>query len=117
MMQMSVSHDQPMDGSICQTQGAGGQLQQDMEVASNPAYSAYMLERSLSEDNNGNPHSQHVKRHDPVYLTSMATHGVGQQQYQQVENHQQQYLELPKHQQQQNQVLTKNLEGFVTPNI
>ena len=85
-----------------------------------------MMERSILEDNNGNPHSQHVKRHDPVYLTSVATHGVGQQQYQQVEHqqkqrlqlqhHQQQHLELPKHQQQQSQVLTENLGGFVTPN-
>ena len=32
MMKMSVSPDQPMEGNICQTQGTGGQVQQDMEV-------------------------------------------------------------------------------------
>merc|ERR1711892_1329718 len=99
MMKMSVSPDQPMDGNICQTQGAGGQLQQDMEVSSNPAYSAYMMERSLLEDNNGNPHSQHEKRHDPVYLSSMATHGVWHHQHAQAEHQQKKQLKL-QHQQQ-----------------
>merc|ERR1711892_181580 len=142
MMKMSVSPDQPMDGNRCQTQGAGGQVQQEMEVASNPAYSAYMLERALLEDNNGNPHSQLVKRHDPVYLSSMATHGVWHHQHAQAEHqeqqklelqyHQGQQLELQYHQQQQlelqhqqqlelqqrsceNQGLAEQLGGFVSP--
>merc|ERR1712106_58268 len=114
-----------------------------MGVASNPAYSAYMLERSLLEDNNGNPHSQLVKRHDPVYLTSMATHGVwhgydAQAEHQQqkkleLQYHQQKQLELQYHQQQQlelqhqqqlelqqrsceNQGLAEQLGGCVSPN-
>ena len=81
-----------------------------------------------------NPHSQNVKRHDPVYLTSLASHGVWhtsdmskqqiwQQQQQQIEFQQQQQLEL-KHQQQlelqqrscHNQTLAEQLGGFVLPN-
>ena len=76
----------------------------------------------MLEGNNCNPHSQDIKRHDPVYLTSMAGHGVWQQQ-QQIEYQQQQQLEL-QHQQQlelqqrscQNQILAEQLGGFVTPN-
>ena len=151
MMKMSVSPGQAMDENTCQTQGAGGQVQQDMEVgiheaialttltcyssqvASNPAYSAYMLERSLLEDNNGNPHSQHEKRHDPVYLTSMATHGVWHHQHAQAEHQQKKQLELQYHQQQQlelqhqqllklqqssceNQGFAEQLGGFSSPN-
>ena len=76
----------------------------------------------MLEGNNCNPHSQDIKRSDPVYLTSMASHGVWQQQ-QQIEYQQQQQLEL-QHQQQlelqqrscQNQILAEQLGGFVTPN-
>merc|ERR1712096_79123 len=50
--------------------------QKDMEVPPNPAYTQYMLERSMIEGASCNPHSQEVKRSDPVYLTSMASHGV-----------------------------------------
>ena len=75
----------------------------------------------MLERNNRNPHSQDIKRHDPVYLASMASHGVWQQQ--QSEYQQQQQLEL-QHQQQlelqqrscQNQILAGQLGGFVTPN-
>ena len=79
---------------------------------------------------NPNPaytHSQEIKRSDPVYLTSMASHGVWHnhmdKQQQQIEYQQQQQLEL-QHQQQlelqqrscQNQILAEQLGGFVTPN-
>jgi len=50
--------------------------QQDMEVPPNQAYTQYMLERSGMEEISGDPHSQGLKRSDPVYLTSMASHGV-----------------------------------------
>merc|ERR1719186_1382555 len=50
--------------------------QKDMEVPPNPAYTQYLLERSMMEGTSFDPHSQEVKRSDPVYLTSMASHGV-----------------------------------------
>eukprot|EP00092_Neocalanus_flemingeri_P038481 GFUD01041892.1.p1 GENE.GFUD01041892.1~~GFUD01041892.1.p1 ORF type:complete len:217 (+),score=70.95 GFUD01041892.1:153-803(+) len=86
-----------------------------MEVPPNPAYTQYPLERSVIEGTSCDPHSQEVKRNDPVYLSSIATHGIlcecgGQQQQvlqqqlvlhqQQLELQQQQQLEL-QHQQQQ----------------
>eukprot|EP00092_Neocalanus_flemingeri_P101379 GFUD01129624.1.p1 GENE.GFUD01129624.1~~GFUD01129624.1.p1 ORF type:complete len:141 (-),score=44.12 GFUD01129624.1:14-436(-) len=93
-----------------------------MEVPPNPAYTQYLLERSVIEGTSCDPHSQEVKRNDPVYLSSMATHGIfyqcgGQQQrvlqqqlasqqqqlvlhQQQLEIQHQQQLEL-QHQQQQ----------------
>jgi hypothetical protein len=64
------------------------------QVNANPAYTQYMMERTMLEGNNCNPHSQDIKRHDPVYLTSMASHGVWQQQQQQIQYQQQQRLEL-----------------------
>ena len=120
MMAMSVSPVQEMESNSCHTQGtATAQVQQDMEVQNNPAYTQYMMERIMLEGNNRNPHSQDSKRHDPVYLTSMASHGVWQQQQQQSEYQQQQQLEL-QHQQQlelqqrscQNQLLAEQLGGF-----
>merc|ERR1719186_2558866 len=86
--------------------------QQDMEVPPNPAYTQYMLERSMMEETSCDPHSQEVKRSDPVYLTSMASHGVWhnadmnkqqicQQQQQQLAFQQQQQLELQNQHQQQ----------------
>merc|ERR1712202_46437 len=108
--------------------------QQDMEVPPNPAYTQYMLERSLIEGTSCDPESQEVKRSDPVYLTSMASHGVWhnggmnmqqvcQQQQQQLAFQQQQQLEL-QHQQQlelqqrscHSQILAEQLGGFVLPN-
>merc|ERR1719427_1616395 len=101
--------------------------QQDMEVPPNPAYTQYMLERSLIEGTSCDPHSQEVKRSDPVYLTSMASHGVwhnGDMNRQQIsQQQQQQQLEL-QHQQQlelqqrscHNQILAEQLGGFVFPN-
>merc|ERR1712202_14909 len=50
--------------------------QQDMEVPPNPAYTQYMLERSMLEGTSCDPHSQAMKRQDPVYLSSMASHGL-----------------------------------------
>jgi hypothetical protein len=99
MMTMTVSPVQAMDSNSCHTQGTPtAQVQQDMKVQNNPAYTQYMMERLMLEGNNHNPHSQDIKRYDPVYLTSMASHGVWQQQ-QQIEYQQQQQLEL-QHQQQ-----------------
>merc|ERR1719186_2339426 len=112
--------------------------QQDMEV---PACTQYMLERSVLEGTSCDPHSQAMKRQDPVYLSSMASHDCdGQQQVlpqqfalqqqqlvfqqQQLElQHQQQQLEL-QHQQQlelqqrscNSQILAEQLGGFVLPN-
>merc|ERR1719186_516462 len=78
--------------------------QKDMEVPPNPAYTQYMLERSMLEGTFGDPHSQEVKRSDPVYLTSMCSHGVWhnadmnreqifQQQQQRLASQQQQQLQ------------------------
>merc|ERR1719186_152559 len=108
--------------------------QQDMEVPPNPAYTQYMLERSMIEGTSCDSESQEVKRSDPVYLTSMASHGVWhnggmnmqqvcQQQQQQLAFQQQQQLEL-QHQQQlelqqrscHSQILAEQLGGFVLPN-
>merc|ERR1712119_173704 len=105
-----------------------------MEVNGNQAYVQYMMERSMIEDNYCNPHDQQVKRSDPVYLASMASHGVwhhdqhleqqhSQQYHLELQQHQQQQLEL-QHQQQlelqqrscQNQILAEQLGGFVLPN-
>jgi hypothetical protein len=72
-----------------------------------------MLERIMLEGNNRNPHSQDIKRHDPVYLTSMNSHGAWQQQQQQIQHQQQ--LELQQRSC-QNQILAEQLGGFVTPN-
>eukprot|EP00092_Neocalanus_flemingeri_P101380 GFUD01129625.1.p1 GENE.GFUD01129625.1~~GFUD01129625.1.p1 ORF type:complete len:198 (-),score=89.61 GFUD01129625.1:90-683(-) len=107
--------------------------QQDMEVPPNPAYTFYMLERSCLEGTSCDPPT------DPVYLTSMASHGVwhsedrnrhqiSQQQQQQLA-FQQQLLELQQQQQlefqhQQEledkhgccQILAQQLGGFVLPN-
>merc|ERR1712086_853961 len=82
MMNMSVCPCETLAGTGCQAQGPGEQVQQDIELPSNPAYAQYMVEGSLLDDNNCNPHRQHVKRHDPVTLTIMANQGVGQQQHQ-----------------------------------
>ena len=120
MMAMTVSPVQAMDS--CHTQGtATAAVQQDMEVPTNPAYTQYMMERIMLEGNNCNPHIQDIKRHDPVYLTSMASHGVWQQQ--QIEHQQQHQLELQDQQQLelqqrscQNQILAEQFGGFVTPN-
>merc|ERR1712106_778016 len=122
MMKMSVSPYKTLTATGCQAQGPGERVQQDMELSSNPAYAQYMLERTLLDDNNCNPHNQLVKRHDPV-IAFMANQGVGHQQHQhhnQAEHHQQ--LEI-QHQQQlelqqrscQNQVLAEQLGGFVSP--
>ena len=43
MMKMSVSPGQAMDENICQTQGAGGQVQQDMEVGIHEAIESTAL--------------------------------------------------------------------------
>ena len=110
LMAMTVS---PVQGT------ATAEVQQDMEVPTNPAYTQYMMERLMLEGNNHNPHSQDIKRHDPVYLTSMASHGVWQQQQQHSEYQQQQQLEL-QHQQQlelqqrscQNQILAERWEDL-----
>ena len=89
-----------------------------------------MLERSRIEGTSFDPHSQVVKRSDPVYLTSMASHGVWQTNDKNIENiqqqlayQQQQQLEL-QHQHQlelqqrscHNQILAEQLGGFVLPN-
>eukprot|EP00092_Neocalanus_flemingeri_P101382 GFUD01129627.1.p1 GENE.GFUD01129627.1~~GFUD01129627.1.p1 ORF type:complete len:203 (-),score=99.03 GFUD01129627.1:90-698(-) len=139
MMQMTVSPSQTL--ASCDKQGMSClnsamsdmrvEKQLDMEVPPNPAYTQYLLERST--------HSQEVKRNDPVYLTSMASHGVwhsedrnrhqiSQQQQQQLA-FQQQLLELQQQQQlefqhQQEledkhgccQILAQQLGGFVLPN-
>merc|ERR1712106_1110432 len=118
MMKMSVSPYETQAGS-CQAQGPGEQVQQDMELPPNPAYTQYMLERTLLDDNNCNPHSQLVKRHDPV-IAFMANQGVVRQHHHQAEHHQQVEIQ---HQQQlelqqrscQNQVLAEQLGGFVSP--
>ena len=96
------------------------------QVNPNPAYTQYMMERIMLEGNNCNPHSQDIKRSDPVYLTSMASHGVwhnNMDKQQQLENQQQPQLEL-QHQHQlelqqrscQSQLLAEQLGEFVTPN-
>merc|ERR1712117_77867 len=130
MMNMSVSSCQPTDRTT------SSQKQQDMEqVNGNQAYVQYMMERSMIEDNYCNPNDQQVKRSDPVYLASMASHGVWHpEHHQQLEQqHLQQYqMELQQkrqeqleHQQQQldlqqrscqNQILAEQLGGFVLPN-
>merc|ERR1719186_205610 len=106
--------------------------QQDMEVPPNPAYTQYKLERSVLEGTSCDPHSQAMKRQDPVYLSSMASHDcdsqqqVLQQQFalqQQQLVFQQQQLEL-QHQQQlelqqrscNSQILAEQHGGFVLPN-
>merc|ERR1712096_381548 len=103
--------------------------QQDMEVPPNPAYTQYMIERSMLEGTSYDPHSQAMKRQDPVYLSSMASHGVfydcdsQQQVLQQQLALQQQQLEL-QHQQHlklqqrscNSQILAEQLGGFVLPN-
>merc|ERR1711970_587889 len=127
MMKMSVSSYQPQERTNTSSK------QQEMEVNGNQAYVQYMMERSMIEDNYCNPHDQQVKRSDPVYLASMASHGVWhhdqhlelqhqQQQQLELQQHQQQQLEL-QHQQQlelqqrscQNQILAEQLGGFVLP--
>eukprot|EP00092_Neocalanus_flemingeri_P089505 GFUD01113259.1.p1 GENE.GFUD01113259.1~~GFUD01113259.1.p1 ORF type:complete len:178 (+),score=74.78 GFUD01113259.1:1-534(+) len=104
--------------------------QQDMEVPPNPAYTQYLLERSTVEGTSCDPHSQEVKRNDPVYLTSMASHGVWHSedrnrqqicQQQQLELQQQQQLELQHQQELEDkhgccQILAEQLGGFVLPN-
>jgi hypothetical protein len=78
------------------------------------------MERILLEGNNCNPHSQDIKRSDPVYLTSMGSHGVWhnnldkQQQQQQLELQHQQQLELQQRSC-QNQNLAEQFGGFVSP--
>merc|ERR1711936_483578 len=101
--------------------------QQDMEVATNPSYHPHLLERSKVEAQatSSDPYSQDMKRTDPVYITSLASHEVWhnmqqQQQHQQLELHQQ--LEI-QHQNQlesqqkccHNMVLAEQLGGFVFP--
>eukprot|EP00092_Neocalanus_flemingeri_P028386 GFUD01030824.1.p2 GENE.GFUD01030824.1~~GFUD01030824.1.p2 ORF type:complete len:206 (-),score=90.97 GFUD01030824.1:90-707(-) len=147
MMQMTVSPCQTLPN--CDKQGMSCldsapnnmrvEEQQNMEVPPNPAYTQYLLERSTVEGTSCDPHSQEVKRNDPVYLTSMASHGVwhsedrnrhqiSQQQQQQLA-FQQQLLELQQQQQlefqhQQEledkhgccQILAQQLGGFVLPN-
>eukprot|EP00092_Neocalanus_flemingeri_P069845 GFUD01085652.1.p1 GENE.GFUD01085652.1~~GFUD01085652.1.p1 ORF type:complete len:205 (-),score=94.14 GFUD01085652.1:62-676(-) len=145
MMQMTVSPSQTL--ASCDKQGMSClnsamsdmrvEEQLDMEVPPNPAYTQYLLERSTVEGTSCDPHSQEVKRNDPVYLTSMASQGVwysedrnrhqiSQQQQlafqQQLELQQQQQLEL-QHQQQledqqrscHSQILAEQLGGFVLP--
>merc|ERR1711942_101040 len=128
MMKMSVSPFQPEDRTNTSPK------QQEMEVNGNQAYVQYMMGRSMIEDNYCNPHDQQVKRSDPVYLASMASHGVwhpdqdrqehqhSQQYHLELQQHQQQQLEL-QHQQQlelqqrscENQILAEQLGGFVLP--
>merc|ERR1711942_559963 len=128
MMKMSVSPFQPEDKTNTSPK------QQEMEVNGNQAYVQYMMERSMIEDNYCNPHDQQVKRSDPVYLASMASHGVwhpaqdrqehqhSQQYHLELQHYQQQQLEL-QHQQQlelqqrscENQILAEQLGGFVLP--
>eukprot|EP00092_Neocalanus_flemingeri_P049963 GFUD01057603.1.p1 GENE.GFUD01057603.1~~GFUD01057603.1.p1 ORF type:complete len:152 (+),score=63.50 GFUD01057603.1:19-474(+) len=84
MMQMTVSPSQTL--ASCDKQGMSClnsamrdmrvEQQLDMEVPPNPAYTQYLLERSTVEGTSCDPHSQEVKRNDPVYLTSMASQGV-----------------------------------------
>merc|ERR1712055_457016 len=138
MMKMSVSPFQPQDSTNTSSK------QQEMEVNGNQAYVQYMMERSMMEDNYCNPHDQQVKRSDPVYLASMASHGVwhpdqqhleqqhSQQYHLELQHQQQKQLELQQHQQQQlelqhqqqlelqqrscqNQILAEQLGGFVLP--
>merc|ERR1711970_245726 len=127
MMKMSVSSYQAQERTNTSSK------QQEMEVNGNQAYVQYMMERSMMEDNYCNPHDQQVKRSDPVYLASMASHGVwhpdqhleqqhSQQYHLELQHQQQQQLEL-QHQQQlelqqrscQNQILAEQLGGFVLP--
>merc|ERR1711970_1262089 len=117
MMNMSVSSYQPQERTNTSSK------QQEMEVNGNQAYVQYMMERSMIEDNYCNPHDQQVKRSDPVYLASMASHGVWHHdQHLEQQQHQQYQLEL-QHQQQlelqqrscQNQILAEQLGGFVLP--
>merc|ERR1712117_751358 len=91
---MSVSPFQPEDRTHTSSK------QQEMEVNGNQAYVQYMMERSMIEDNYCNPHDQQVKRSDPVYLASMASHGVWHPD-QKLQHYQQQQSELQQHQQQQ----------------
>ena len=73
-------------------------------MAANPAYTQYMMERSMMKGNNCHPDTPCVKTSEPVYLTSLASHGVWhsgmnkpslwQQQQQQLELKHQQQLEL-----------------------
>merc|ERR1711872_533935 len=107
MMNMSVSSCQPTDRTT------SSQKQQDMEVNGNQAYVQYMMERSMIEDNYCNPNDQQVKRSDPVYLASMASHGVWHpEHHQQLELQHQQQLELQQRSC-QNQILAEQLGGFV----
>merc|ERR1711936_764193 len=116
--------------------------QQDMEVATNPSYHPHLLERSKVEAQatSSDPYNQDMKRTGPVYITSLASHGVWHNmQQQQLELHQQQQLEIQQQHQQlelqqqqqleiqhQNQlesqqkcchniVLAEQLGGFVFP--
>eukprot|EP00092_Neocalanus_flemingeri_P089496 GFUD01113250.1.p1 GENE.GFUD01113250.1~~GFUD01113250.1.p1 ORF type:complete len:197 (+),score=85.81 GFUD01113250.1:180-770(+) len=138
MMQMTVSPSQTL--ASCDKQGMSClnsaisdmrvEEQLDMEVPPNPAYTQYLLERSTVEGTSCDPHSQEVKRNDPVYLTSMASHGVWHSedrnrqqicQQQQLELQQQQQLELQHQQELEDkhgccQILAEQLGGFVLPN-
>merc|ERR1712202_27353 len=96
--------------------------QQNMEVPPNPAYTQYMMERSMLEGTSSDPHSQAMKRQDPVYQSSMASHGVfydcdSQQQVlqQQLALQHQQKLELQQRSC-NSQILAEQRGGFVLPN-
>eukprot|EP00092_Neocalanus_flemingeri_P089508 GFUD01113262.1.p1 GENE.GFUD01113262.1~~GFUD01113262.1.p1 ORF type:complete len:120 (+),score=54.61 GFUD01113262.1:180-539(+) len=75
MMQMTVSPSQTL--ASCDKQGMSClnsaisdmrvEEQLDMEVPPNPAFTQYLLERSTVEGTSCDPHSQEVKRNDPVY--------------------------------------------------
>merc|ERR1711942_643608 len=107
MMKMSVSPFQPEDTTNTSPK------QQEMEVNGNQAYVQYMMERSMIEDNYCNPNDQQVKRSDPVYLASMASHGVWHpEQHQQLEqqHHQQYQIELQHKRQEQLEYQQQQLE-------
>merc|ERR1719186_586786 len=95
-----------------------------MEVPPNPTYTQYMLERSMLEGTSCDPHSQSMKRQDPVYLSSMASHDCDSQQQvlqqqlalqQQLELQHQQKLELQQRSC-NSQILAEQLGRFVLPN-
>ena len=86
-----------------------------------------MHERRRIENGENGPHNQNLKRSDPVYLSSMTSHGVFHnqsiaQEDQSLKAYQEQQLELV-HQQKlelqqrccQNQALAEQLGGFVLP--